>query len=168
MDSTETKLNEIQIDLDSMITDYSSDYSTIRMSDYNINISDTITLNNTGAISGAMGATYQYPNVTIANGAYTTSAFGNVWGGNPLTVGGSGQVDLTGENADIKINGKSLCKAIEAIEQRLNILTPNTKLEAEWDELRELGERYRELEKQCLEKAEMWKKLKSMAPPEIV
>jgi hypothetical protein len=79
----------------------------------------------------------------------------------------SGVMDLKGENADIKINGKSLVDTLTALEQRLNILTPNPKLEAEWDELRELGERYRELEKQCKEKAEMWAKLKSMPAPTI-
>jgi len=135
-------------------------------------LSDTITLSNTVGVTGAIGSGYTYsniPNITISNGAYTTtSAFGNVWGGSNLNVDRSGQLDLTGENADIKINGKSLMKVIESLEQRLNILTPNKELEAEWDELRELGERYRELEKQCEEKAKMWAKLKSMPPPEIV
>ena len=45
---------------------------------------------------------------------------------------------------------------IGKIEQRLNILHPNEKLEAEWDELRALGEQYRALEKQLQEKAKMW------------
>lgn len=126
---------------------------------------DTITLSNTAGTSYTFSSS---PNITISNGAYTTSAFGNVWGGNPLKVDNSGLLDLTGDNADIKINGKSLMSAIEALEQRLNILTPNPKLEAEWDELRELGERYRALEKQCKEKAAMWEKLKSMPPPEIL
>ena len=57
--------------------------------------------------------------------------------------------------------------AIEKIEQRLNILTPNSKLESEWDELKELGDRYRKLEKRILEKAKVWDKLKSMPPPDI-
>jgi hypothetical protein len=52
--------------------------------------------------------------------------------------------------------------AIDALEQRLNILVPNPELEAEWDELRELGERYRELERQCKEKGDMWAKLKEI------
>ena len=75
-------------------------------------------------------------------------------------------MQLRGDNADILINEKSLMKTLEAIEQRLNILTANQEMEAEWDELRELGERYRDLEKRCLEKSEVWKKLKSMPPPE--
>ena len=54
---------------------------------------------------------------------------------------------------------------MEQVEERLNILTPNPELEKEWDDLRKLGERYRKLEKKCKEKAEVWKKLKSMPPP---
>jgi hypothetical protein len=56
---------------------------------------------------------------------------------------------------------------MEKVEARLNILTPNPELEKEWDELRRLGERYRKLEKKCQEKAEVWKKLKSMPKPVI-
>jgi hypothetical protein len=33
--------------------------------------------------------------------------------------------------------------------------------------LRRLGERYRKLEKKCREKADMWKRLKSMPAPDI-
>jgi hypothetical protein len=71
-------------------------------------------------------------------------------------------MELHGENADLKINGRSLMSAIDALEQRLNILVPNPELEAEWDELRELGERYRELERRCKEKGDMWAKLKEI------
>jgi hypothetical protein len=76
-------------------------------------------------------------------------------------------MDLTGDAADVNINGKSLKGWMEKVEARLNILTPNPELEKEWDELRRLGERYRKLEKKCQEKAEVWKKLKSMPKPVI-
>jgi hypothetical protein len=120
------------------------------------NLSSNIT------IGGGTG--YAYSNTTIGSaGVYTIgSAVGANWNNSA-----SGVLDLNGDNADIKINGKSLVDTLTALEERLNILTPNPKLEAEWDELRELGERYRELEKQCKEKAEMWKKLKSMPAPTI-
>jgi hypothetical protein len=49
---------------------------------------------------------------------------------------------------------------MESVEQRLRILRPNPALEAEWDQLRELGEQYRELEKQLTEKSQMWNTLK--------
>jgi hypothetical protein len=109
------------------------------------------------------GTGFNYSNTTIGGaGVYTVSGIGANWNNTA-----SGVMDLQGENADIKINGKSLVDTLTALEERLNILTPNPKLEAEWDELRELGERYRELEKQCKEKAEMWAKLKSMPAPTI-
>lgn len=86
---------------------------------------------------------------------------------NPMTVGASGTMSLQGEKADIDINGKSMVAWMEKVEERLNILTPNPELEKEWDDLRRLGERYRKLEKKCKDKAEMWKKLKSMPKPNI-
>lgn len=96
------------------------------------------------------------------NGTYSISGAGAV--GTPLTVNQGGKIEIEGEGADITMNGKSLKNWMERVEERLNILTVNAELEAEWDELRELGERYRELEKKCKEKGEMWKKLKQLPP----
>lgn len=81
------------------------------------------------------------------------------------TIMARGNLALHGDHADIEINGKSLRDWMTQIEQRLNILQPNVQLESEWDELRALGERYRQLEKQCQEKSQMWNKLKSMPAP---
>jgi hypothetical protein len=106
---------------------------------------------------------------TSANAVWTTSnmsAIGGLWN-SPTTIDQGGRMSLKGENADLDINGKSLKNWMEKVEERLNILTPNTELEKEWDELRKLGERYRKLEKKCKEKAEMWNKLKSMPPPKL-
>ena len=79
-----------------------------------------------------------------------------------MKVEQSGQIDIRGEKADIRINGKSMNRWMEQVEQRLNILTPNPELEKEWDDLRRLGERYRKLEKKCQEKAKMWEALKKL------
>jgi hypothetical protein len=76
-------------------------------------------------------------------------------------------VHIRGEDSDLLIDDKSLKIWMEKVEERLNILTPNPELEKEWDQLRRLGERYRKLEKKCREKADMWKKLKSMPAPNI-
>ena len=81
-----------------------------------------------------------------------------------MTVSQSGSIDIQGQNADIKINGKSMKTWMEAVEERLNILTPNPELEKDWDELQELGERYRALERKCKEKAQMWAALKKIQP----
>ena len=94
----------------------------------------------------------------------TTSPF-LATGSNPaMVVNQSGSIDIQGQNADIKINGKSMKTWMEAVEERLNILTPNPELEKEWDDLRHLGERYRALEEKCKEKAQMWAALKKVQP----
>lgn len=80
----------------------------------------------------------------------------------PMTVNASGKIDLRGESADIMINGTSLKTTLAALQERLNWMQPNTELEAEWDQLRELGDRYRELEQQCREKSQMWAKLRTL------
>jgi hypothetical protein len=64
------------------------------------------------------------------------------------------------EGGDIKIAGKSLSAAIEAIEERLGILNPNPELEDRWDQLKELRKQYMELEKDLLEKEKIMKILK--------
>jgi hypothetical protein len=79
-----------------------------------------------------------------------------------MVVNQSGSIEIKGEDADIKINGKSMKTWMEAVEERLNILTPNPEMEKDWDELQELGERYRALEKKCKEKAQMWAALKKV------
>ena len=73
-------------------------------------------------------------------------------------------VELKGENADIKINGISLTDVLKNIEHRLHILRPNTELEAEWHQLRELGDQYRRLEAELKEKSLMWNKLNATPP----
>lgn len=108
---------------------------------------------------------------TGANGyVYTTNATGNFsWQApnSPMTVDQSGTIELSGDNADIKINGSSLLDMIKSIESRLNILRPDHELEKEWDELRELGNKYRELEKHITEKMDTWNKIKAMNPPDL-
>lgn len=111
---------------------------------------------------GAVGSTsnYSYP--------YTLST---AWGTDTITASGistsinqSGTIELRGEEADIIVNGVSLMDKLDTIAERLNILDVNQELEAEWDQLRELGERYRELEQELKAKSEMWKTLKTKTP----
>ena len=111
------------------------------------------------------------PSITIgatgSNTMWTTNTTTGWNGTSAADLNQSGMLSLRGENADIDINGKSLMKTIEALEDRLNMLVPNPELEKEWDDLRRLGNRYRKLEAKCKEKAEMWNKLKSMPKPDI-
>jgi len=119
---------------------------------FTISSSPTISI---GSISGA--------NVGYSNTKWTTGLSGT----NAADLNQSGMLSLQGTNADISINGKSLLKTLEALEDRLNMLVPNPELEKEWDDLKKLGNRYRKLEAKCKEKAEMWNKLKSMPKPNI-
>ena len=79
----------------------------------------------------------------------------------------SSKIKLDGPDADIELNGVSLVDMLRNIEQRLNILKPNEKLESEWEELKALGDQYRALEQHILDKQATWDRLKAMPPPEI-
>ena len=134
---------------------------------WNINGSNTITKHgNTvsmplGPITSiGIGGTYLGSNGTY--GASPNWSTAPTVGVAPMTVNASGKIELKGESADITINGMSLKTTLEALQERLNWMQPNTELEAEWDQLRELGDRYRELEQQCREKSQMWAKLKTL------
>jgi hypothetical protein len=152
-------------------------------------------MQNTGAVTGAIGSGYSSDTITLSSpdlrssashnntvigGGYTFANTVSVTGG-PYTInsGGTGfsqpwgsnqvspKINLNGEGADIEVNGWSLVDAIKKIEQRLNILTPNENLESEWEELRTLGEQYRKLEQHIKDKQATWDKLKAMPPPAI-
>lgn len=150
---------------------------------YQSSMSDTIDLS---SLRGALGSLTTGGLATGANGSsatdWITGSLNTVWttspnitatsptwtiNSSPAVINQGGQISLTGEQADIEINGRSMKAWMEKVEERLNILTPNPELEKEWDDLRRLGERYRKLEKKCKEKAEVWKKLKAMPPPKL-
>ena len=130
---------------------------------YDVNFDSMSTVTN--------GGTFTYGNISQSNAIWTTNttigAAGsnyqfNDWAINHSNVVPSGQLNLAGDNADIVINGKSLNATLAAIQESLGMLVPNPDMEAEWDQLRELGERYRELEKLCKEKSTAWNKLKKI------
>ena len=136
--------------------------------------SDTITLDYTAQPSVVLNSTMSsgtfttpYTYTTTTTGSGTTYNPFNGYNGN-LTIGGNGSnnvhIDADGltlkQGADIKIGGKSLCEAIEKIEERLGILKSNPELEDRWDQLRELRKQYIELEKDLLEKEKIMKILK--------
>jgi len=120
---------------------------------FTISSAPTITIGNSGA--------------NISNNMWTTNTTTGWNGISAADLNQSGKLSLQGTNADIDINGKSLMKTLEALEDRLNMMVPNPELEKEWDDLKKLGNRYRKLEAKCKEKAKMWNKLKSMPKPNI-
>lgn len=92
-------------------------------------------------------------NITLDNYTDTVSVSDWNWGQNKGI-----QVD---EDADITIGDRSLKDFMNTVEERLAILKPNPALEDRWTELKELRNKYVELEKELLEKELMWEKLKT-------
>ena len=71
------------------------------------------------------------------------------------------KIHINGKDADIVINGKSFTETMAKIEDRLGIFRPNPELEKEFDELRQAGEHYRQLEKKFLEQKKVFDILKN-------
>ena len=116
-------------------------------------------------ITNANGPTYTYTGITAGGGG----GYGGGTGAGTIGVGSwsaqssvdmAGVLQLNGDKADIKINGVSLNETLKTIQERLNILVPNSLLENEWIELKKLGEQYRKLEAELEEKSRMWTALK--------
>ena len=122
-----------------------NDIFTISLDDINMNTIDTVTLTSPNYTYDTT-YTVDYNQLNGANG----------WGTTSIQSG----LDITGEDADITLNGKSMRDWMSKVEERLAILEPNPELEAEWTELKELGERYRALEQELQEKSRAWNLLK--------
>ena len=98
------------------------------------------------------------PNTIGGTSIGGTSGYGN-WTFNQTTPSLAVKGDAEFEG-DIKLKGKSLNETLDNIEQRLGILHPNPELEEKWEELKALSTRYRELEKDIIEKEKLWSMLK--------
>ena len=98
------------------------------------------------------------------NPSYTTGTFNPGYTNSTFTSPGTIKINTDGiqmeKGTDIKIGDSSLSEVLAKLEERLNILHHNEALEEKWDELRTLGNQYRELEKELIEKEKMWKILK--------
>jgi hypothetical protein len=134
---------------------------------------DTITISaaldnmNAGAaggpytVTGAIGTSF--PNAIWSTGTGTTVA---PWlSSNPNGV--APKITLNGEGADVEVNGWSLVAAVKRIEERLGLFQPNPDLEAEWEDLRALGEQYRKLEQHIRDKQATWDRIKAMPAPDV-
>ncbi len=133
------------------------------------NVTDTTTITSTSP-------TFSITDNTVSSGLYwglngtsaipgqvltTDNTWGNISLANPnlngATLSVKGNADFEGE---VTIKGKNLSDMFQKIEERLAILHPNPELEDKWDELKELGKRYKELEAEIIEKEKMWAILK--------
>jgi hypothetical protein len=101
------------------------------------------------------------PSTITWNSNYTTATNGS-WSNTANTA--NVNIDSNGltmkAGTDIVIDGRSLSKSIDAIEERLGILNPNPELESRWDQLKVLRKQYIDLEKDLLEKEKLMKILK--------
>ena len=97
------------------------------------------------------------PNITWASQGITLGIEQN----NSLTVKGDasigGDLKVTG---DIDVGGGSLGERIDRIEARLAILRIRPDLEERWQQLRELGDQYRQLEAELIERDFIFEQLK--------
>jgi len=119
------------------------------MLDPTASVTDSITVSSTGGpytITGGAGITVPWTG-TSSN----TISIDSNWNNHA-----SSKIKLNGPGADIEVNGESLMTMLRNIEQRLNIFRPNESLEAEWEDLRALGNQYRKLEADIEAKMKTW------------
>lgn len=154
---TTTTAAEPAVDWDSITLDLSSinNAALDTMVYSSASLVDTITL-------GAAGQPNGQPN-TI----WTTTGTGTFSIGDYEINRNTATLSLTGEDADIDINGVSLMATLRGIQERLALLEPNQQLEAEWEDLRALGEQYRALEQHIKNKMATWDRIKAMPPPPV-
>jgi hypothetical protein len=149
----QSRLEEILAEWD---LDQGKDHETVTLSSSfgNVTVSSPYT------VTGADGTTF--PNTIYTTSTGTAAPWATF---NPNSA--SAKINLTGDEADIEVNGWSLVDAVKRIEKRLDLFQPNPELEAEWAELRELGEQYRKLEQHIKDKQATFDRLKAMPAPSV-
>ena len=147
------------------------DTSTVSGPTLGYDSTDTIVLGSGNSGLGGISLTSPYTftgtiGTGFSNTTYTTSGAqgaGSPWYSNSVGP----KIQLNGEGADVEVNGWSLVSAVKRIEERLGLFQPNTELESEWEELRDLAEQYKKLEQHIRDKQATWDRLKAMPAPEI-
>jgi hypothetical protein len=117
------------------------------------NIMNSIVNNNFNYTSINSTQTHPAPIYTTTNTSFPWIS--TTQNNKPLMV--QGDAEFTG---DLMIKGKSLIESLEKIEEKLAILRPNYELEEKWENLRDLRKQYMQLEKEILEKEQIWSVLK--------
>jgi hypothetical protein len=128
---------------------------TITLTSYSFGNRNTITAstNSTGSLYSSIPS---LGNFTISNTLYngatvTTSGAGtgfNWTTATPIKPSG-GLLEVEGEDADVKINGKSLKAFMEKMEERMAILVPNPEKLEHFEALKRAYDHYRTLEALC-------------------
>ena len=120
-------------------------------------------------------------NVTISGGGYTLTAGttnaiyvgggGGGYGGGQWHTNATTAATITPNSlhvkgdaeflGNIRVKGRNLTEWLETVESRLGILQINSELETEFDELRALGDAYREAERRFNEQKRVYDILKN-------
>lgn len=103
-----------------------------------------------GGGSGGISYGYVHPSTTTGTSA--------IWNGTGLGSAGQGVMEIRAE--DVVVKGRSLMATLDRIEQRLAILDCDESLEQHWQELRELGDQYRQLLQHIQDKMKTFDTLK--------
>jgi hypothetical protein len=106
----------------------------------------------TPVVGGGAGS---HSNTTISGAHHTWTTTGTGTGYNWPNQG-----VMQVHAQDLEINGKSVMKSLERIEAQLGLLDSDEKLEADWKELRDLGNKYRRVQKRIQDKLATFNKLK--------
>jgi hypothetical protein len=147
-----SNLNQMQFDFDSQL-----------------NLTSAATITTVAAASStwpynSAGGTAGYAWTTNGTGGYNLgTVISPTWKDDYSASYNDAKLQVRGDaefEGDVKIKGKSIAETLDKIEQRLAILHPNEKLESRWEELKKLGDAYRALEKDILEKEQIWETLK--------
>lgn len=114
-----------------------------------------ITLN-----GGGTATTYTInPSVSVTGPMWTTAADSAVLASTSgRTIHVKGDAEFEG---NVVIQGRDLGSILATLESRLGVLQPNPELEAEFDELKALGDAYREAEKRFNEQKRVFEILKT-------
>lgn len=98
--------------------------------------SDTISYTNQYTVNGVSGSDFNWSFSDTSQSGITVT---------------EGDLKIEGDG-DLKIGDRSIKEFMDKVEKRLAILNVNQELEAQWEELKALGDKYRELEEQLIER----------------
>jgi hypothetical protein len=113
---------------------------------------------------------YKYGNITITTGGHGgggtgyANGVGTYYTNSVPMQSNPGKVVIASDavfEGNITWQDRDMRAWFESVESRLAILQPNVKLEAEYEELAELGRQYKEMEKKLLEKQRVFDILKN-------
>jgi len=122
--------------------------------------SDTVTLDlsHTGAAGQSV-----WIDDNMASGTFI-SLDPNAWSlSDTLSIGDirpQNTISVTGEGADVLINGVGVMETLRGIQEQLNLLRPHPEMEQEWDELRAIRQQYEAKLAECQAKSKVWSALK--------